>query len=52
MSVEIAVIGTQRPFVLEALKSEYQVHNLIEAQDKVAALGRSPSASAGSRPTR
>jgi hydroxypyruvate reductase len=38
MPVEIAVIGAQRPFVLEALKSEFQVHDLIDAKDKVAAL--------------
>jgi lactate dehydrogenase-like 2-hydroxyacid dehydrogenase len=38
MPVEIAVIGAQRPFVLEALKSEFEVHDLIDAQDKVAAL--------------
>ena len=38
MAVEIAVIGMQRPFVLEALESEYQVHNVLDAQDKVAAL--------------
>ena len=38
MPVEIAVIGAQRPFVLEALKSEFEVHDLIEAPDKVAAL--------------
>jgi hydroxypyruvate reductase len=38
MSVEIAVIGMQRPFVLEELESEYQVHNVLNAPDKVAAL--------------
>ncbi len=38
MSVEIAVIGPQRPLVLEALTREYQVHNAIEAKDKIAAL--------------
>ena len=38
MSVEIAVIGPQRPLVMEALTKEYQVHNVIEAQDKIAAL--------------
>jgi len=38
MSVEIAVIGPQRPLVLEALTKEYQVHNVIEAPDKIAAL--------------
>ncbi len=38
MSVEIAVIGPQRPLVIEALTKEYQVHNVIEAKDKIAAL--------------
>jgi lactate dehydrogenase-like 2-hydroxyacid dehydrogenase len=38
MAVEIAVIGPQRPMVLEALTREYQVHNAIEAKDKIAAL--------------
>jgi hydroxypyruvate reductase len=38
MSVEIAVIGMQRPFVLEALEKEYQVHNVLAAPDKIAAL--------------
>ena len=38
MSVEIAVIGPQRPFVLEALEREYTVHNAIEQADKIAAL--------------
>jgi len=38
MPVEIAVIGAQRPFVLDALKSEFEVHDLIGAPDKVAAL--------------
>jgi lactate dehydrogenase-like 2-hydroxyacid dehydrogenase len=38
MSVEIAVIGMQRPFVLEALRNEYQVHDVLAAPDKVAAL--------------
>jgi lactate dehydrogenase-like 2-hydroxyacid dehydrogenase len=38
MSIEIAVIGPQRPFVLEALEREYTVHNAIEEADKVAAL--------------
>jgi lactate dehydrogenase-like 2-hydroxyacid dehydrogenase len=38
MSVEIAVVGPQRPLVLEALIKEYQVHNVIEASDKIAAL--------------
>jgi hydroxypyruvate reductase len=38
MAVEIAVIGPQRPFVLETLTKEYHVHNVIEAPDKIAAL--------------
>ena len=38
MSVEIAVIGPQRPFVLEALEREFTVHKAIDAPDKVAAL--------------
>ena len=38
MSIEIAVIGPQRPFVLEALEREYTVHNAIEEADKIAAL--------------
>ena len=38
MSVEIAVIGAQRPFVLEALEQEFTVHKVWEAADKVAAL--------------
>ena len=38
MSIEIAVIGPQRPFVLEALEREYTVHNAIEEADKSAAL--------------
>jgi hydroxypyruvate reductase len=38
MAVEIAVIGMQRPFVLEALKQEFQVHDFRDAADKVAAL--------------
>jgi hydroxypyruvate reductase len=38
MSVEIAVIGPQRPFVLEALEREFVVHKAIDAPDKVAAL--------------
>ncbi len=38
MSVEIAVIGPQRPLVMEALTKEYQVHNVIDAPDKIAAL--------------
>jgi lactate dehydrogenase-like 2-hydroxyacid dehydrogenase len=38
MSVEIAVIGAQRLFVLEALEQEFTVHKVWEAADKVAAL--------------
>jgi hydroxypyruvate reductase len=39
MSIEIAVIGPQRPFVLEALEREFTVHNVSEHADKIAALG-------------
>lgn len=38
MPVEIAVIGPQRPFVLEALEREFTVHNVLAAPDKAAAL--------------
>ena len=38
MSVEIAVIGPQRPFVLEALQREFTVHDVIAEPDKIAAL--------------
>ncbi|MGH6943870.1 MAG: 2-hydroxyacid dehydrogenase [Geminicoccaceae bacterium] len=38
MSVEIAVIGAQRPFVLEALEQEFVVHKLWEEADKARAL--------------
>ena len=38
MSVEIAVIGAQRPFVLEELERDFTVHRVWEAADKVAAL--------------
>jgi hydroxypyruvate reductase len=38
MSVEIAVIGPQRPFVLEALEREFAVHQVWREVDKVAAL--------------
>ena len=38
MSVEIAAIGAQRPFVLEALAQDFVVHHVWDAQDKVAAL--------------
>src|ERR687892_347140 len=39
MSIEIAVIGPQRPFVLEALEREFTVHNVSQHADKIAALG-------------
>lgn len=38
MASEIAIIGPQRPFVIEALEREFTVHNLIDAPDKVRAL--------------
>ena len=38
MSVEIAVIGPQRPFVLEALEREFTVHQVWQAPDRIAAL--------------
>jgi len=38
MPVEIAAIGIQRPFVLEALEKEFTVHKVWDAPDKVAAL--------------
>jgi lactate dehydrogenase-like 2-hydroxyacid dehydrogenase len=38
MSVEIAAIGAQRPFVLEALEREFVVHKVWDAPDKAAAL--------------
>ena len=38
MSVEIAVIGAQRPFVQEALEQEFTVHNMSDQADQVAAL--------------
>jgi lactate dehydrogenase-like 2-hydroxyacid dehydrogenase len=38
MSIEIAVIGPQRPFVLEALEREFTVHKVWQAADKIAAL--------------
>lgn len=38
MSVEIAAIGVQRPFVLEALEQEFVVHKVWEAPDRAAAL--------------
>jgi hydroxypyruvate reductase len=38
MAVEIAVIGMQRPHVLEALNQEFQVHDALAAKDKLAAL--------------
>ena len=39
MSIEIAVIGPQRPFVLDALEREFTVHNVSQHADKIAALG-------------
>jgi hydroxypyruvate reductase len=38
MSVEIAAIGVQRPFVLEALEQEFVLHKVWEAPDRAAAL--------------
>jgi hypothetical protein len=38
MSVEIAAIGVQRPFVLEPLEQEVVVHKVWEAPDRAAAL--------------
>jgi hydroxypyruvate reductase len=38
MSVEIAAIGVQRPFVLEALEQEFVVHKVWDAPDRAAAL--------------
>jgi hydroxypyruvate reductase len=38
MSVELAVIGPQRPFVLETLEREFTVHKVMDAPDKAAAL--------------
>ena len=38
MSVEIAIIGPQRPFVLETLEREFLVHKVFDAPDKAAAL--------------
>ena len=38
MSVEIAVIGPQRPFVLDALGREYTLHKVWEEEDRIAAL--------------
>jgi hydroxypyruvate reductase len=38
MSVELAVIGPQRPFVLETLEREFAVHKVFDAPDKAAAL--------------
>ncbi|MGH6920664.1 MAG: NAD(P)-dependent oxidoreductase, partial [Geminicoccaceae bacterium] len=39
MSVEIAAVGAQRPFVLEALEREFVVHKVFDAPDLAAALG-------------
>lgn len=38
MSIEIAVVGPQRPFVLEALERDFTVHQVWAATDKIAAL--------------
>jgi hydroxypyruvate reductase len=38
MSVEIAVIGPQRPFVLDALEREFAVHQVWQEADRMAAL--------------
>jgi hydroxypyruvate reductase len=38
MPVEIAAIGVQRPFVLEALEKEFVVHKVWDAPDRAAAL--------------
>jgi lactate dehydrogenase-like 2-hydroxyacid dehydrogenase len=38
MSIEIAAIGTQRPFVVEALEKEFVLHKVWDAPDKAAAL--------------
>jgi hydroxypyruvate reductase len=38
MSVEIAVIGPQRPFVLDALEREFTVHQVWQEADKIGAL--------------
>jgi len=38
MSVEIAVIGPQRPFVLEALEREFTVRQVWQEADRIAAL--------------
>ena len=38
MSVEIAAIGVQRPFVLEALEQEFTVHKVWEEADRIAAV--------------
>ncbi|MEM7023699.1 MAG: 2-hydroxyacid dehydrogenase [Pseudomonadota bacterium] len=39
MSIEIAAVGAQRPFVMEALEREYQVHKVFDVPDIAAALG-------------
>jgi hydroxypyruvate reductase len=38
MTIEIAVIGPQRPFVLEALERDFTVHQVWATTDKIAAL--------------
>jgi hydroxypyruvate reductase len=39
MPVEIAAVGAQRPFVLEALEREFVVHKVFDVPDIAAALG-------------
>jgi hydroxypyruvate reductase len=39
MTVEIAAVGAQRPFVLEALEREFTVHKVFDVPDIAAALG-------------
>ena len=50
MSIEIAVIGPQRPFVLEALEREFTVHKVWEAggQDRRARAGGGAASAARS----
>ena len=40
MSVEIAVIGPQRPFVLDALEREFTVHQVWQKADKIERCSR------------
>ena len=46
MSVEIAVIGPQRPFVLETLEREFLVHKVSTRRTRRRRCSRWPSASA------